>query len=101
MEVEGSSFEEWQSCKSDGVVGVYVSYGRSDDGVMRGAVFSGSDWYWMMPDGTIYSNGESSDIDGVWVEAEIPVGAVSKKGKLVSDERMTEFGNAISDLVTS
>lgn len=101
MEVEGSSFEEWQACKGDGVVGIYVSHGRGDDGVMRGAVFSGCDWYWMMPDGTIYSNGESSDVDGVWVEADIPVDAVPKMGKLVPDERMIEFDNAVIELVVS
>lgn len=101
MEVEGSSFEDWQSCSSEGVVGVYVSFGRGDDGVMRGAVFSGSDWYWMTPDGVIYSNNETSDDPGVWVDAEVPSDAVVKSGLWVSDERMAEFDSAVELLVVA
>lgn len=101
VEVEGPSFEEWQTCKSDGVIGIYISYGRSEDGVMRGAIFSGSDWYWMMPDGTIYSNNETSDGLGVWVDVATPPNADRKSGLWVSDKRMAEFDVAVQSLVMS
>jgi len=101
MEVEGSSFDEWQSCKNDGVVGIYISFGRGEDGVMRGAVLSGADWYWINPDGTIDSNYETSNDSGVWVPVDVPAGAVAKSGLWVSDERMQEFDAAVNVLVVS
>jgi hypothetical protein len=101
VEVEGSSFEEWQACKNEGVVGIYVSFGRGEDGVMRGAIFSGSDWYWMTPDGVIHANNQTSDDPGDWVDVATPSDAVVKSGLWVSDERMNEFNVAVQDLVVS
>lgn len=88
--VHGESLEEWKELPNTGVVAVYQYYGRGEDGVMRGKILSGTDWYWMLPDGTIEQNKDTTDIRDHWVKVRFPKGAVTKKGIWVTDEKMEE-----------
>lgn len=100
-EVEGESFDDWVDYPDEGIVAIYHFYGRGEDGVMRGLALSGTDWYWMTPDGIIAQNSDTTYEVDYWVDVDLPENAVSKKGKWVSDERMYQVNNFIAEIIES
>lgn len=97
-EVTGSTLEEWTAAPEEGVVAIYELF-YIEDGIPWGRISSGSDWYWMMPDGNVDHNCYSGDEVGVWVDIDLPEGAVAKKGKWVSEERLNQVDQEIADIL--
>jgi hypothetical protein len=94
---EGTTVEDWTNLPNTGVLCVMECRGE-----LRGfRLFNlaiGSDWYWMLPDGTIYECLNTADEPGEWVEANAPEGAILKAGSWASNERMDEVINEIKTL---
>lgn len=94
---EGNNLEDWNALPNEGVVGIYQTHGFK--GSMRlGTICEGCDWYWMTVEGLIEQNNNSADEPNEWVDVVIPEGAIAKKGKWVSDERMAEVHQALMNM---
>lgn len=100
FEIQGNSLEEWINAPYEGVVGIYEFF-ENKDNINYGRISVGADWYWMLPDGNISHNMDSSETVDFWIEADIPEGAYEKKGKYVSNERMEEVSNKIVELINN
>jgi hypothetical protein len=96
--VDGSTAEDWANAPNEGVLGIAIHFGRRDDGVMLGELFSGSDWYWMY-EGKIYQSGTSSEIPNEWLEHSAPSGSVLKKGKWTTEEHIDQVSLDMVDWV--
>lgn len=97
--VHGESVEEWSSLPDEGVVAIYQYEGRGEDGVMRGKIFLGTDWYWMLPTGEIGQNSETTDTKNYWVDVELPEGAMPKKGIWVTDKKMKQVETELIKII--
>lgn len=96
--LDGETLEDWANAPETGVVAVYQALGFK--GTLKlGNISSGADWYWMTKDGLTDSNGYSGDEVGVWVDVDLPEGAIAKKGKWVSLERLQEVEEEIIEMV--
>jgi len=93
-----NNLEEWINAPYEGVVGIYEFF-ENKDGINYGRISMGSDWYWMLPDGNIDHNLDSSEIVDHWLDVQIPEDAYEKKGKYVSNERMNEVNNEIRNTI--
>lgn len=87
LKIEGTTEAEWAAAPTEGVICVAARYGQDPYGIELGAVFSGSDWYWMY-EGQLYQSGTSSDTPGEWLPSGAPDGAVLKRGEWTTNEEM-------------
>lgn len=98
--IDGETFQDWSNAPETGIVAVYKHFGYKGN-IKLGVICSGSDWYWMTEDGMIDSNGYSGDEIGVWVDVDLPEGAIAKKGKWVSLERLSEVDQEILEVINN
>lgn len=97
--IDGETFQDWINAPEDGVITIYQLFGYNENNIKLANICSGSDWYWMNTDGKIDQNGYSGDEIGVWVDVDIPNGAVAKKGKWVSLERLSEVEQQLLEMM--
>lgn len=96
----GRNLDDWSNMSDDGVVAVYEFFGRPEDGIPRAMSWVGSDWYWMLSDGTrLGSNDESTMVVDEWTEHHAPPGAILKRGRWVSQERMDEVNAQLLEFI--
>lgn len=95
----GQTPEDWAAMPEDGVVAIYEFFFRGEDGIPRAQMHSGSDWYWLGPDGRIGENGASTMKFGEWMEHDAPEGAILKRGAWVSSERLAEVDAQLLEMI--
>jgi hypothetical protein len=98
--LEGRTPNEWAIAPEAGVLCVGVKFGFDEWGIMLGAVFSGSDWYWMQ-NGEIAQSHTSSDTLFEWLPSNAPNGAVLKRGQMTVKEEIAQAESDMIEWVTS
>lgn len=96
--MSGTTYSQWEMAPDEGVVAVYRLIERDQFGNI-GHVCMGSDWYWMLPDGSVGESLSTSDHPGEWLACDPPAAASVKGGIWVSDERMQEVYIALNYLI--
>lgn len=96
-EYEGSTIEEWLALPDEGVVAILEWEGWYKEFLLTRHV-SGSDWYWVDENETICAAPDTADEPGIWVPYPGPETNTIKKGKWVSNERMSQVEQELMEI---